>query len=134
MPLITPRKVRKMPTFSTEHLPLNLVAIDQLRVVFDNDDEIVEFIREQSFPLIAARLAELRKAIEQRDAVAVPKLAHEIRGGAASIGADAVVAAMFAIESEVKRSRWDELLPPWSSADDTIQKIGHWLDEENRDR
>jgi HPt (histidine-containing phosphotransfer) domain-containing protein len=122
-----------MTTFSAEHLPLNITAIDELRVVFDSDDEIVEFIREQSFPLIAARLADLHKAMEQRDAVAVPKLAHEIRGGAASIGADAVVAAMFAIESEIKRSRWERLVPHLSSADESIQKIAHWLNEKHRD-
>lgn len=120
-----------MPTLRAEELPLNIAAIDELRKVFDNDDEIIEFIREQSLPLIATRCEELREAVERRDALAAPKLAHEIRGSAASIGADAVVTAMSTIESEVRGSRWEQLLPHLSSADESIQKIARWLNEEN---
>ena len=77
--------------------------------MFGNDDGVVAAVLETFLGSMAASLAELRTAMDNRDLVAMAALAHRIKGAARLSGALALGMEAFALEQLARCGDWGEV-------------------------
>jgi HPt (histidine-containing phosphotransfer) domain-containing protein len=104
--------------------PLNL---ESLSTFFDNDLEIIEFLRDESFPVLRELLVDLSNAVANQEGDRSAKLAHKIRGGASAIGANEIDTAMSMIESKAKSSEWESIDSWLTVAKTSMDRINAWM-------
>jgi HPt (histidine-containing phosphotransfer) domain-containing protein len=104
--------------------PLNL---ESLSTFFDNDLEIIEFLRDESLPVLNELLVDLYKAVANQEGDRSAKLAHKIRGGASSIGAKEIDTAMTMIENKAKSAEWESIDSWLTVATTAMARINAWM-------
>ncbi|MDQ6992326.1 MAG: ATP-binding protein [Mariprofundus sp.] len=90
--------------------PVNSFNLDHLKDMFGSDDEVIEEIL-TLFCSSMERLLndQMAHALAEQDGLSLAKLAHELKGSAANVGAVEISKLSATIEVHAAASEWDEI-------------------------
>ena len=68
-------------------------------------------------------MAEIRQAIDQRDATKLHQAAHTLRGSVGNFGARAAVEAAQRLETDGREQNWGQVESDWAALEEAISRL-----------
>ena len=104
----------------TRHLAFDMAAALE-RV--DGDVELLKELAGLFKTECPQWMAEIRQAIDQRDASKLHQAAHTLRGSVGNFGARAAVEAARRLETDGREQNWGEVESDWAALEEAISRL-----------